>query len=108
MSTRLKVLKGTRSAHTPRLCDTCRSGVVRRGAADSDEQIYCTIVEREVRTRVVECNRYVDRTQPSLWDLRQIAWVLRTDNKRRAIGFVPAKEWERLNEDEELLPPHLE
>jgi hypothetical protein len=108
MSTHLKILRGTRSADAPRLCDTCQSGLVRRGAADSDEQIFCTIVEDEVRTRVVECNRYVDRSQPSLWDLRQIAWVLRTDTKRQKLGFLPAREWEKVHSDEDLLPPHLE
>ena len=106
MSTQLKILSGTRSAHAPRLCDTCNSGVVRRGAAESDEQIYCTIIQREVRNRVVECNRYIDRTQPSLWDLRQIAWVLDTD-KRQRIGFVRVQEWEQQHEDEDLLPSHL-
>ena len=107
MSTRLKVLDGTRSSHAPRLCDTCHSGLVRRGAADSDEHVHCTIVEREVRTRVVDCNRYTDRTRPSLWDLQQIAWVLRTDSKRQKLGFVHAKDWERLHGDEEILPSHL-
>ena len=108
MSTQLKVLHGTRSAHAPRLCDTCQSGVVRRGAADSDEHIYCMVTEREVATRIVECNRYADRNKPSLWDMRQIAWVLRTDSTRQSIGFIRAKEWERKHADEELLPPHLD
>jgi len=108
MRTHLKVLHGTRSAGASRLCDTCQSGLVRRGAADSDEQVYCMVIERDVRTRIVECNRYVDRTLPSLWDMKQIAWVLRTDSKRRQIGFVRAKDWERLHEDEELLPSDLD
>ena len=108
MSTRLKVLSGTRSSHAPRLCDTCESGVVRRGAAESDEQIYCTIIKREVQSRVVECNRFIDRSQPSLWDLRQIAWVLEVDGRRQRIGFVRAQEWEKLHENEELVPSYLE
>jgi 2-oxoglutarate dehydrogenase complex dehydrogenase (E1) component-like enzyme len=54
-----------------------------------------------------DCNRYDDRTKPSLWDLRQMAWVLRTDSKRQKLGFIRAKEWERQNEDGGLLPPHL-
>jgi len=108
MSTQLKVLSGTRSAHAKRLCDTCENGVVRRGAAESDEHIYCTFVRREVRTRVVECNRYEDRAQPPLWALKQIAWVLRTDSRRQPVGFVRAIEWERQHRDEELLPPYLE
>ena len=108
MGTKLKILNGTRSSHAPRLCDTCRSGLVRKGAAESDERIYCTIMERDLETRVVDCNCYVDRSQPSLWAMKQIAWVLRTDSKRQEIGFVRAKEWERRHEDEELLPPNLD
>ena len=108
MGTKLKVLNGTRSSTTPRLCDTCQSGLVRKGAAESDERIYCFIMERDIKTRVVECNRYVDRAQPSLWEMKQIAWVLNADSKREAIGSVRAKEWERKPQDEELVPPHLD
>jgi len=108
MGTRLKVLNGTRSDQAPRLCDTCQSGVVRRGAAESDEHIYCNFIRREVRMRVVECNAYSDRSQPSLWDLRQMAWVLDTDSKRQQIGFLRVQEWEKQHEDEELIPSHLE
>ena len=108
MGTRLKVLNGTRSPEAPRLCDTCQSGVVRRGAAESDEHIFCRNIEREVRTRVVECNVYVNRSQPSLWDLRQIAWVLDVDSKRQRMGFLRAHDWEKEHEDEELIPAHLD
>ena len=107
MSTRFKVLQGTRSAHAARLCDTCHHGVVRKGAADSDEQIHCTVTGRRVRTRIVECSQYSNRTRPSLWDLRQIAWVLNMDSKRQRIGFVRAQQWEKEHEDEELLPTHM-
>jgi hypothetical protein len=104
MSTRLKIQNGTRSALAPRLCDTCQSGAVHRGSAESDEHVYCNFIRREVRTRVVECNVYVDRFQPSLWDLRQIAWVLEVDSKRQRIGFLRAKDWEKQHEAEELIP----
>jgi hypothetical protein len=103
----MKVLNRTRSALAPRLCDTCQSGVVQRGAADSDEHIYCKFIRREVRTRVIECNVYSDRSQPSLWDLPEIAWVLDIDSRRQRIGFVRANEWERQHENEELIPSHL-
>jgi hypothetical protein len=108
MSTSLKIFGGTRSPSAPRLCDTCRSGIVTRGASESDEQVHCTMMEEPIRRKVVECSRYVNRTLPSLWDLQQIAWVLDIDSKRQRIGFVRAKEWERRHEDEELLPSHLE
>jgi hypothetical protein len=62
MSTRLKVPGGTRSFGAPRLCDTCQTGVVRRDAPDSDEEIFCTITQHRLARAVVECNRYVDRS----------------------------------------------
>lgn len=108
MATRLKVLEGTRSLHAPRLCDTCSHGVIRRGASESAENIYCTLIRRGVHERIVECNEYQDRSQPSLWDMRQIAWVLQTDSRRQRIGFIRAKEWERTHEDEELIPSHID
>ena len=81
---------------------------MQRGPSDSDERIYCTLMERNVGMRVVECSRYADRSRPSLWDMRQIAWVLQTDSKRQKKGFLRAKEWERKYEDEDLLPDHLD
>jgi hypothetical protein len=82
--------------------------VIRRGASESDENVYCSVTRRGVGIRVVECNEYEDRSQPSLWDMRQIAWVLQTDSRRQRIGFIRAKQWERTHEDEDLIPSHLD
>jgi hypothetical protein len=106
--TRLKVLGGTRSPHARRLCDSCQTSVVTRGAPDSDEEIFCTITSRRLARAVVECNRYVDRNQPSLWDMRQIAWVLDTDPRRQRIGFIRSKAWESKHADEDLLPSQFD
>jgi hypothetical protein len=105
MSTVLKVRGGTRSADLPRLCDTCHSGIVRRGDAMSAEEVFCTVTEQPVRTLVVDCSRYSNKNQPSLWDMRQAAWILETDSKRQRIGFIRSAAWERKREDEQLLPP---
>ena len=98
---------GTRSSATPRLCDTCQSGIVTRGASDSDEQVFCLITNQRIHRGIVG-NRYVNRNLPSLWHMRQIAWVLDIDAKRQRIGFVRAEEWERKHNGEELLPSHLD
>jgi hypothetical protein len=105
---RIKVFHGTRSADAPRLCDSCVSGVILRGAADSDERVFCRRIEQPVRMRVTECNRYVDRAQPQLWAMKEIAWVLHSDSKRRRVGFLSAKEWRSKNEDEDVVPGHVE
>jgi len=105
--TKIKVFQGTRSVDAPRLCDSCSSGVVLRGPADSNERVFCSWIERPIDMRVTECNRYVDRTQPPLWAMTEIAWVLHTDSKRRKVGFLSAKEWRRRNEDEDMVPGHV-
>ena len=102
--TRIKVFQGTRSADAPRLCDSCSNGIVMRGPADSEEYVYCSEMQKPVQMRVTECNRYVDRKNLPLWALKEIAWVLQADTKRQKIGFVTAKEWRKLNHDEELVP----
>jgi hypothetical protein len=106
--TQIKIFQGTRSVDAPRLCDACSNGVVMRGPAESQERVYCMLMERKIEMRVTECNRYVDRSQPSLWAMKEIAWVLQSDSKRQKIGFVTAKEWRKLNENENLVPQHCE
>ncbi len=74
--TKIKVFQGTRSVDAPRLCDSCSNGVVMRGPADSQEHVHCSLMDKPIRMRVTECNRYIDRSQPSLWAMKEIAWVL--------------------------------
>jgi hypothetical protein len=104
--TMIKVFQGTRSLDARRLCDSCSNGVVMRGAAESEELVYCSVMDKPVPMRVTECNRYVDRAQPALWAMKEIAWVLEADSKRQKIGFVSAKEWRKLNRNEDLVPAH--
>jgi len=92
MSTRLKVLNGTRSGLAPRLCDTCHSSGARYAGASSSAMSIPT-------ARSPRCGTY--------GNLRQIAWVLDIDSRRQRIGFVRANEWERQHENEELIPSHL-
>ncbi len=108
MAAGLKVLNGTRSLHAPRLCDSCLSGVIRRGASESDEDVFCNEIRRNVKMRVVECNVYRNRSHTPLWAMKEIAWVLHGDSRRERIGFIKAKEWARKHEDEDLLPGHLD
>ncbi|HYL34293.1 MAG TPA: hypothetical protein VEV17_00110 [Bryobacteraceae bacterium] len=103
----IKVFQGTRSVDAPRLCDSCDSGLIMRGAADSEEQVFCLRMRKHVTTRVTECNQYVDRTQPPLWALKEQAWVLHVDAKRQKIGFLTSKAWRQLHEDEDLIPGNI-
>lgn len=97
-----------RAGSQPRLCDSCWSGVVLRGASESEERIYCRDIGRDIRMRVVECSEYSARGEPSLYDFRKIAWVIEVDSGRDRIGFLRATEWSRRNPDEELFPAVLD
>jgi len=41
---------------------------------------------------VISCSGYSDRRQPSLREMEEMAWVLRTDARRNRIGFVQARD----------------
>jgi len=41
---------------------------------------------------VISCSGYSDRRQPSLREMEEIAWVLRTDARRNRVGFVQARD----------------
>jgi hypothetical protein len=88
--TKIKVFQGTHSVDAPRLCDSCEHGLISRGAAESEELVFCLRMERRVAARVTECNQFVDRTRPPLSALKKLAWVLQTDSKRKKIGFLSA------------------
>lgn len=49
--------------------------------------------------RIVDCNQYDNKSHASIWDMRDIAWVLSTD-KQKKFGFKSPKDWK--NEREEL------
>lgn len=99
-----KIFQGTRSLNAPRLCDSCHSGLVTRGATSTEETVYCDWAERTIGIRVTECNRYSDRALPSLYEMRKIAWVLETSVSRHGIGFVPARQWRKNNDEDDLIP----
>jgi hypothetical protein len=41
---------------------------------------------------VTVCTEYVSRQHPSIREMEDIAWVLRTHPRRRQVGFVQAKD----------------
>ena len=92
---RLKIVGGTAQHGEPSLCGTCRHATVVKGAALKDEIVECDRLS-SARSRipfpVVSCTGYSDRRHPSLREMEEIAWVLRTDARKNQIGFVQARE----------------
>ena len=97
---RIKIRGGTVNHGERSLCETCRWSTVIRGARLGDEIVQCALLsERDQRVPfpVTSCTRYGARSQPSLRDMEDIAWILRSDPHRNQVGFVNSG---RLTDDE--------
>lgn len=91
---RLKIRGGTVQHGQPSLCTTCKYATVVKGQSLRDEIVECgrlTSTNSLIRFPVSSCSGYVDRNHPSLYEMEDIAWVLRTDPRRKQIGFVQAR-----------------
>ena len=65
-----------------------------KAALESGEDAPIVILDDEMFRRgritfpVTYCTSYSDRRQPSVREMEEIAWILRSDPKRKEIGFV--------------------
>jgi len=87
----IKIRGGTAHNSDPPLCHTCRHATVTRGRRLRDEIIECHALSARITFPVTFCTNYVNRHHPSIHDMEEIAWVLRTDARKRQVGFVQAK-----------------
>lgn len=67
-----------------------------KGRAASDEIVRCNQIEAAVRFPVTECSVYVHKNHPTLWQMEDIAWILRSDPKQNKIGFVRSTDLPRI------------
>ena len=86
---------------TESLCNSCYWAHIQRGFAESEEVILCAFLRpaRLVPFKVSQCTDYNDKRVPSKTDMEEIAWIIRTKDVNRNVGF--AKEAESPNEKED-------
>lgn len=48
--------------------------------------------DNRIRFTVTSCTGYSDKTLPSLYHMEDIAWILRSDSKRKQLGFVRSRD----------------
>lgn len=91
---RFKIRGGTTSDQNTTLCLSCRFATVIDGARQSDQIIACSQLGKNDRVRfvVTSCTGYSDKSLPSLYHMEDIAWILRSDPKRKQMGFVRSRE----------------
>lgn len=103
----VKIRGGTVNHGEPPLCYTCRYSTVVTGTSYRHEIIDCRRLSDglgRITFAVTSCSAYSDRRRPSLDEMEDIAWVLRSDAKRNQVGFVRARDLkprERIYFDEE-------
>lgn len=64
---------------------------LRQGTSQRHEIVECSRLangQGRITLRVTSCTAYSDRRLPSLYDMQDMAWVLRSDPKRNQVGFV--------------------
>lgn len=83
----LKIHQGTGRSTGEPLCTSCSHCLHR------NDEVWCTLYgERErIKSRVYSCNLYYNKSLPSIHDMRESAWTLRTEKGGKSIGFAPPK-----------------
>jgi len=86
----------------PSLCESCCNAHIARGYGLNEVVTVCTATspDHRIRFRVRECTSYTDKQRQSLYEMKQIAWVLAPRGPKRRAGFVPVSEL--LNEEGEI------
>ena len=93
----IKVQNGTPKSSGEFLCRTCQHGTRALGE-NNEELIHCVFFKSDITFKVIECNDYKRRGQPSLTSMSQTAWILDLDKKKNTYGFVKYNEWKKERE----------
>src|SRR2546425_11179726 len=80
---------------TESLCNSCYWAHIQRGFAESEEVILCAFLRpaRLVPFKVSQCTDYNDKRVPSRSDMEEIAWIIRTKDVNRNVGFAKEVEF---------------
>ena len=92
---RINIQGGTVRHGDSSLCLTCRHATVVQGPSLKDRFVDCGMLlgrNSRIRFPVSSCSGFSDRRHPTVHEMEDIAWVLRTDARRKSIGFVQARE----------------
>jgi hypothetical protein len=84
------IIRNTKPQVTESLCNSCYWAHIQRGFAESEEIILCAFLRpaRLVPFKVSMCSDYNDKRMPSKSDMEEIAWIIRTKDVNRPVGFT--------------------
>lgn len=84
------IIRGGKPQVSESLCNSCYWAHIQRGFAESEEIILCAFLRpvRLVPFKVSQCTDYNDKRVPSKSDMEEIAWIIRTKDINRQVGFT--------------------
>jgi len=84
------IIRNGRPQVTESLCNSCYWAHIQSGFAESEEIILCAFLRpaRLVPFKVSQCTDYNDKRVPSKADMEEIAWIIRTKDVNRHVGFT--------------------
>lgn len=96
MSIKTKIQEGTGRLTGKPLCFSCRHGV-QRGSS-----LCCSYYGevQAIREQIFNCNVYLNASLPSLSDMKEVAWELKTSGGRKIGFYPPKKDRNRLVDDD--------
>ncbi len=98
MASTYKGVRGGTISGEP-LCRTCRHAQYMQGSSLSQRILLCDrIGAPPLSFESMECSQYDDKRLPTQYDMEQIAWVFVTNSKTKQIGFVSAKEYQKMRQ----------
>lgn len=90
-----KVRGGTPRGGSESMCKSCRLAQITKGI-NNQELVLCRAAGNSlmrVNFPVVECSVYEDKSQPPLYEMQNIAWIVKSRN-RGPMGFTEGERTE--------------
>jgi hypothetical protein len=100
------IIKTGKPQTSESLCNSCYWAHIQRGFAESEEVILCAFLRQPhaVSFKVSYCTDYNDKRVPSKADMEEIAWIIRTKDINRQVGFINDGEPEPEEDELEIVP----
>lgn len=61
-------------------------------------RVFCDVLpsgQEELREPMVQCTSYDDKRRPQMYEMEDMAWIVRTDRKNNRIGFVSPEDMKK-------------
>lgn len=99
-------IRGGKPEGAESLCNSCYWAHIQRGFAESEEVVLCAFLRQAhvVTFKVSQCTDYNDKRDPSKADMESIAWIIRTKDINRPMGFSSKEDRDEKVEELEIVP----